>query len=127
MDMGWDYLFYSDLLEAHIRGMLPVHRARLAHIRRLIENQGPNLGHPHTESFGGGLFEMRLKGPDTIARIFFCFLKGNRIVFLHVFIKKTQKTPEREICLARKRMEEVNLNDKAREEEEERAANEKRE
>jgi phage-related protein len=41
---------------------------------------GPNLGEPHTKAFGEGLFEMRLKDAEGIARVFFCTLVGKRIV-----------------------------------------------
>lgn len=68
---------------------------------------GANLGPPHTDAFGDGLFELRLKGVDGIARVFFCMLIGRRILMLHVFIKKSQKTPNRELEVARKRMKEV--------------------
>ena len=61
----------------------------------------------HTDSFGDGLFELRLKGADGIARVFFCTLIGRRIMMLHSFIKKSQKTPLRELEVARKRMKEV--------------------
>jgi phage-related protein len=65
------------------------------------------LGPPHTDSFGDGLFELRLKGADGIARVFFCTLIGRRIMMLHSFIKKSQKTPQRELEVARKRMKEI--------------------
>ena len=68
---------------------------------------GANLGPPHTESFGDGLFELRLKGTDGIARVFFCTLIGRRIMMLHSFVKKSQKTPLRELDVARRRMKEV--------------------
>ena len=68
---------------------------------------GSNLGPPHTHLSGDGLFELRLKGAEGIARIFFCTLIGRRVMMLHSFIKKTQKTPTREIEVARKRMKEV--------------------
>jgi phage-related protein len=68
---------------------------------------GANLGPPHTDAFGDGLFELRLKGAEGIARVFFCTLIGRRVMMLHSFINKTQKTPPREIELARKRMKEV--------------------
>ena len=68
---------------------------------------GANLGPPHTESFGDGLFELRLKGADGIARVFFCTLIGRRIIMLHSFVKKSQKTPLRELDVARRRMKEV--------------------
>ena len=57
---------------------------------------GPNLGGPHTKAFGEGLFELRLKGAEGIARVFFCTLVGKRIVIPHSFIKKSDKTPLRE-------------------------------
>jgi phage-related protein len=56
---------------------------------------------------GGGLFELRLKSVEGIARVFFCTLVGQRIVMLHSFIKKTQKTPAKELNVAQNRMKEV--------------------
>jgi len=72
---------------------------------RMIEH-GPNLGLPHTDSFRGGLFELRLKGAEGIARVFFCTMVEQEIVMLHSFIKKTQKTPEKELKIAKARMKE---------------------
>ena len=68
---------------------------------------GPNLGEPHTKAFGDGLFELRLKGAEGIARVFFCTLVGKRIVMLHSFIKKSDRTPVRERVLAENRMKEI--------------------
>lgn len=68
---------------------------------------GPNLGEPHTKPFGGGLFELRLKGAEGIARVFYCTLVGRRIVMLHSFVKKSDKTPVRERETAEARMKEV--------------------
>jgi len=69
---------------------------------------GPDLGMPHTRAMGGGLFELRLKAKEGIARVFYCTLVGRRIVMLHQFIKKSEKTPRRELDVARKRMKEMN-------------------
>ena len=44
---------------------------------------------------GEGLFEIRARGVEGIGRAFFCTLVGRRIVILHSFIKKTQKTPKK--------------------------------
>ena len=68
---------------------------------------GANLGPPHTDAIGDGLFELRLKGAEGIARVFFCTLVGRRIIMLHSFIKNTPKTPKREIKVAQTRMKEV--------------------
>ena len=72
---------------------------------RMMEH-GPNLGLPHTDAFGGGLCELRLKGAEGIARVFFCLIVKQQIVMLHSFIKKTQKTPDKELKLAKQRMKE---------------------
>ena len=62
---------------------------------------------PHTRPVGDGLFELRLRAAEGIARVFYCTLVGRRIVMLHQFIKKSAKTPRKEIEIARKRMKEV--------------------
>ena len=54
-----------------------------------------------------GLFELRVKGQEGIARVFYCTLVGQRIIMLHGFIKKSQKTPPKELKLARERLAEV--------------------
>ncbi len=98
--------YSSEVLEQIF--ILPVSlQARyIALTQRMIE-YGPHLGLPHTDSFGGGLFELRLKGLEGIARVFFCTLVGREIVILHSFVKKSQKTPDRELKLAKLRMREV--------------------
>jgi phage-related protein len=72
-----------------------------------MEVFGPDLGLPHTRAMGDGLFELRLKAAEGIARVFYCTIVGRKIVVLHQFIKKTDKTPPREIATARRRMREV--------------------
>lgn len=104
-----DYLieYYSDAVQDEILALPDALAARYVVLTRRITAVGPALGPPHTEAFGEGLFELRLKGQEGIARVFFCCLVGRRVVMLHVFVKKTQKTPPREIETARKRMREV--------------------
>ena len=72
-----------------------------------MEVYGPNLGMPHTRAMGNGLFEIRAKGKEGIGRVFYCTIVGNRIMMLHCFVKKTDKTPPRELDTARKRLKEV--------------------
>lgn len=73
---------------------------------RMVEH-GANLGMPYTKAMGDGLFEIRAKGQEGIGRAFFCTLVGRRIVILHGFIKKTDKTPKHELDIARERMKEI--------------------
>ncbi|HVQ69940.1 MAG TPA: type II toxin-antitoxin system RelE/ParE family toxin [Bradyrhizobium sp.] len=63
-------------------------------------------GMPLCRPMGEGLWEVRTSLPSNrIARVLFCVV-AERIVVLHGFIKKTQKTPDDELALARKRMKE---------------------
>ena len=65
------------------------------------------LGMPYCRSLGNGLWEVRSDLTDRkIGRVIFCVAK-ERMVLLHGFVKKTQKTPERDLKLAVKRMKEV--------------------
>lgn len=75
--------------------------------RRDTELFGPDLGMPHTRAMGGGLFELRIKAAEGIARVFYCTVIDRRIVFLHQFVKKSDKTPPKELEIARRRMKEV--------------------
>ena len=49
---------------------------------------------------GGGLFELRSRQGDDIARSFYFFFSGDRIVVTNGFVKKTRKTPRRELACA---------------------------
>jgi phage-related protein len=65
------------------------------------------VGMPFCRPLGGGLWEVRSDLPSNrIARLLFCSNKG-RLVVLHGFIKKTQKTPSDELDIARKRKDEL--------------------
>jgi phage-related protein len=81
--------------------------ADYARIAELLMQHRPSLRLPHSRAFGGGLFELRLRGRTGIGRAFYCFLVDQRVVVLHALIKKLQQTPERELLLARKRLKEV--------------------
>ncbi len=105
--MKWTVSYYND---AVMRKILELPKTLLAKYLRtvdLIEMFGANLGEPHTKAFGGGLFEIRLKGQEGIARVFYCTAVGKEIIILHSFIKKDQKTPLKELELARSRLKEI--------------------
>jgi len=68
---------------------------------------GANLGMPHTKALDGGLFELRVKGKEGIARVFFCTKIGKKIIMLNSFVKKSQKTPKNQLRIAKTRMSEV--------------------
>ena len=85
--------------------------ARYLRLTDLMMEFGPNLGLPHTKSLEKGLFELRIKGKEGIARVFYCTSIGKRIVMLHSYIKKSNKTPKKELKIARKRRKEVMNNE----------------
>ena len=71
--------------------------------QQLLEDLGPQLRYPHTDHIGEGIFELRFKGKEGQVRVLFFFFYGKRIIFTHGFVKKTQKTPRKEIEIALKR------------------------
>jgi len=81
--------------------------ARFVRYAERMELYGPDLGMPHTKAMGEGLFELRLKAKEGIARVFYAMTIGQRIVILHHFVKKTNKTPSKELSTTRKRMREI--------------------
>ena len=104
--MKYSIIYYSQEVQEEIMNLPVTLQARFIGLTDRMMEHGPNLGLPHTNSFGGGLFELRLKGAEGIARVFFCLIVKQQIVMLHGFIKKTQKTPDKELKLAKQRMKE---------------------
>ena len=105
--MDYTITYYSEALQDEILALPDTLAARYIVLTRRMIALGPNLGEPHTKAFGEGLFELRLKGAEGIARVFYCTLVGRRIVMLHGFVKKSAKTPLRDRILAEARMKEV--------------------
>lgn len=105
--MNWRVTFYSAALENEVLRLPAGFVARFLRYAERMEIYGPGLGMPHTRAMGEGLFELRLKASEGIARVFYCTLTGRRIVLLHQFIKKSEKTPRRELEIARRRMKET--------------------
>jgi phage-related protein len=88
---------------------LPVDlRASFQRIVELIQTHGlERIREPYLKHLEGQLWEMRLKGKSGIARAIYVTAVGMRIVVVHIFTKKTQKTPRQEIAQARKKAKEV--------------------
>ncbi len=83
-------------------------RASFQRIVELIQTHGlERVREPYPKHLEGPLWEMRLKGKSGIARAVYVRATGMRIVVVHVFAKKTQKTPRKEIAYALKRAKEV--------------------
>jgi phage-related protein len=81
-------------------------QGRMLRLFEIIESAGlERLHEPHAKHLEGKLWELRVKSDEGIARGIYAALTGRRVVVLHVFQKKSQKTPRRSLDLARARME----------------------
>jgi phage-related protein len=105
--VDYEISYYSKAVQDEILALPDTLAARYIVLTRRMLAIGPNLGEPHTKSVGTGLFELRLKGAEGIARVLYCTFVGQRIVMLHSFIKKTDRTPKRELEVAQGRMKEI--------------------
>jgi phage-related protein len=105
--VSWIVTFHSRRVEDEIIALSGGFVARFLKYAERMEIYGPDLGMPHTRAMGGGLFELRIKAAEGIARVFYCTIVGRRIVILHQFVKKTDKTPAKELQIARRRMKEI--------------------
>ena len=105
--MTYTIAYYSEAVQEEILALPDTLLARYFSLTDRMISVGAHLGEPHTAAFGGGLFELRLKGAEGIARIFYCTQIGRRIVMLHSFVKKTDKTPAKERRIAEKRLKEI--------------------
>lgn len=68
----------------------------------LLEKNGNELRDPYSKALGGGIFELRVKQGSDISRVLYFFVVGHKIIITNGFIKKTQRTPQAEIELAKK-------------------------
>jgi len=82
-------------------------QSKILHDLGLLEQFGPTLGMPHSKLLETGLYELRIRGKNEI-RIFYCFHKS-RIYLLQGFSKQSQKTPQKELKVARIRKLTVDL------------------
>ena len=106
--MCWRVEVLNDTVRAEIRNLPTEMRARFARMGELIEQVGlERMSEPHVKHVEGKLWEMRLTGRDGIARAFYVTAIRRRVVVVRVFVKKTQKTPRKEIALALERAKEV--------------------
>lgn len=106
MEKQYSINYYNDDVRQDVDRWPVSLRARYARLTERMKIYGGNLGEPHTKAFGNGLFELRVKAETGIGRAFFCTKVGRKIIILHSFIKKTQKTPKRDLDIALSRMKE---------------------
>jgi phage-related protein len=85
-------------------------RSRIVRVCNLLESFGPRqVGMPHIKSLGNKLWEIRASGRDGIARGIYIIATSKKILILHVFIKKSQRTPSHAISTAIQRAKNAKL------------------
>ncbi|VDC34005.1 hypothetical protein XINFAN_04203 [Pseudogemmobacter humi] len=97
-----------EVVDAEIAALPPKLQARLLRLMEMVENVGLDRIHePHVKHLEGKLWELRAKAAEGIARGIYVAVTGRRVVVLHVFVKKTPKTPKQALELAWERMKQV--------------------
>lgn len=95
-------LVYHDEIRTFIKTLEKSTQSKVVRGIELIEQYGQNLGTPHVKKITVSLYELRTRGQQEV-RIFYSIREG-KAMLIHGFIKKTQKTPKREIETAEKRL-----------------------
>jgi len=104
----WSFEFANQVAIDEVRALPRDMRAKLERIARMIESNGlAAMRDPHVQHLQDKLWEIRLSGRSGIARSLYVTMTGRRVVVLRTFVKKTQKTPPREIELALMRAKDV--------------------
>lgn len=104
----WVVETLNEVVDAELEALPDDVQARMQRIIGLIESQGlERVREPHIKHLVGRLWEMRLSGRDGIARAIYVTAAGRRVVVVRAFVKKTQKTPQRELDLAHRRSKEI--------------------
>ena len=103
----WQITYYNERAQRDVWAMPAGIVADYLRLTEAMALYGADLRMPHSRAMGGGLFELRPKGPEGIGRVFYCTQVGKSIVVLHSFVKKTQETPDAEMRVARKRLKDV--------------------
>lgn len=106
--MRWTVETIDENVDAEIEALPSGLQARLIRLMEMIESAGIEQVHePHVKHLDGKLWELRAKASEGIARGLYVTVTGRRVVVLHVFVKKSQKTPKSALDIAKQRMKQV--------------------
>lgn len=108
IDVQWTVTILNPVVAAELEALPADMRARFGRVVRLIESHGlERVREPHVKHLRGRIWEMRMSGRDGIARALYVTASARRVVVVHVFEKKSQKTPSRAIEIAEERSKDV--------------------
>ena len=77
-------------------------RAKMADTISILQDNGYELREPYSKHLSDGIFELRAKVGSDATRVLYFFYVGGRIILTNGFVKKTQKTPAKEIERAKR-------------------------
>ncbi len=105
---GWTLEFFiedrgSSPVEEFLDGLDLKTRARFRWSMEQLRVRNVQAREPLVRHLEGDLWELREESRTNIYRVIYFFYTGRRIVFLHGFQKKSQRTPRRELAMARQR------------------------
>ena len=104
----WTVRFISKTARREMEDQPESIQARFLQVTFMIESEGlDKLPWHYKKLLRDGIWEMRLRGRDTFVRALYLKAVGRRVMILHVFAKKSRKTPRGKIELALKRAKEV--------------------
>jgi phage-related protein len=104
----WTVETLNSVVDAELLALPMDLRARLLRLVQVIETVGfDHLPRDATRHLEGKLWELRVIAASGIARTIYATVTGQRVVLLRAFVKKTQKTPTRELRIARERERKV--------------------
>ena len=89
--MNWIIDYYSEEVRLEIDSLPVGIRASYARLTNLLEEFGLDLRMPHSRAMGGGLFELRPKGREGIARVFYCMKVGRKLLCCIRLLRKRMK------------------------------------
>ncbi len=94
--------FFHKEIEQFIAALEKPTIAKILRTFDLLEMFGYRLGMPHSKKIEDSLFELRIRGVQEV-RFLYTFQRGQIVIVLHGFVKKSEKLPVRELKLAQQR------------------------
>lgn len=110
-DIGpWEVVFYESAnadrpAEAWLREQDPKVQARFAWVFDLLEEHGTSVREPYVAHLRGKIWEVRTEQAKVQRRLLYFAAPERKFVMLHGLVKKTRKTPPKEIAVAEQRMQ----------------------
>ena len=105
---NWTIIFYTnsrgdELVQDFIRNQDKQTKSKIARSINLISEYGPDLGMPHSRYMGEGIYELRVRGKNEVRIFYIAVINNLEVIFIHAFKKRTQKTPQKELNIAKDR------------------------